>query len=265
MKKNRSTLMLVMLLVVVAIGLPYYFSSQKAAALDLKTKSAREEEKSFREKSALGEKIRKQSDEWKKSLDTLQIAMPANPDVPGAIRTLQGLTDSDAAPDRVRWLSGAITGIATKASAPAPVPTTVAGKSGTPTTVALAADPVAVAAPASNGYDLAINVEGSRAKVLAFVTKIQQKPDQLARLFAVKSVAFSLGTASSPGLTAASPATTVAGTDGSVIVKAEIKLRVTGFGSPVAVGGPQTPATAPIPAGPATSAVPSPVTSAPNP
>ncbi len=39
MKQTRSTLMLVALAIVVAIGLPYYRSSQKASALDVKTKA----------------------------------------------------------------------------------------------------------------------------------------------------------------------------------------------------------------------------------
>jgi hypothetical protein len=264
-KKNRSTLTLVALMVLVAIGLPYYFSSQKAAALDLKTKAAHDDEKTFRDKSALGERIRKQNDEWKKSLDTLQAAMPAKPDIQGAIRTLQALADVDTAPDGVRWVSGAISGVATKAPAPSSVATTVVAKSGAPTTVAVAADPLAAAAPTSTGYDFAINVEGSRAKVLAFVTKIQQKPDALPRLFAVKSVTLSQASVNSPALAGSSSATTVPTKDGSEMVKAEIKLRVTGFGPPEVAAGPQTPVTAPIPAGPATSVASAPATSAPNP
>jgi hypothetical protein len=262
-KKNRSTLLLVVLLVVVAIGGPYYFSSQKAAALDLKTKSAQDEVKSFREKSVLGERIRKQSDEWKKSLETLQAAMPANPDIQGAIRTLQGLTDGDAAPDRVKWISGTITGISTKARAAAPVTTTVAKKDGTSTTVAIATAPVA-ATTESTGFDLSISVEGSRAKVLAFVTKIQQKPEVLARLFAVKSVTLTPGPTSALASAGTSPATTAPTNDSSVIVKAEIKLKVTGFGTPT-VAESSSAATAPIAAGPATSVASSPATSAPNP
>jgi hypothetical protein len=263
-KKNRSTLLLVVLLVVVAIGGPYYLSSQKAAALDRETKTAQDQGKSFRDKSLLGERIRKQSDEWKKSLETLQAAMPANPDIQGAIRTLQGLTDVDAAPDRVKWISGTITGVSTKAPAAASVATTVAKKDGTATTVAVATDPVAETTEAT-GFDLSISVEGSRAKVLAFVTKIQQKPEVLARLFAVKSVTLSPGAGNTPAPAGSSPVTTVPSTDASAIVKAEIRLRVTGFGKPDQVGASQTPVTAPIPAGPATSVASAPATTAPNP
>lgn len=264
MKKNRSTLLLVLLLVVVAIGGPYYLSSQKAAALDLKTKSAQGETKSFKEKSVLGERIRKQSDEWKKSLETLQTAMPANPDIQGAIRTLQGLTDGDVAPDRVKWISGTITGISTRAPAAVPVTTTVAKKDGTSsTTVATAAAPVA-ATTESTGFDLSILVEGSRAKVLAFVTKIQQKPEVLARLFAVKSVTLTPGAANAQASAGASPVTSAPTNDASVIVKAEIKLKVTGFGTPTAADA-SAAATAPVAAGPATSVVSSPATSVPNP
>ncbi len=43
--------MLMALAVVVAIGLPYYLSSQKASALDVKTKASRTEEAAFKSKS----------------------------------------------------------------------------------------------------------------------------------------------------------------------------------------------------------------------
>lgn len=257
--------MLMVLLVIVAVGLPYYFSSQKATALDAKTKTARDEEKGFRETSQLGEKVRKQSDDWKKSLDTLQAAMPANQDVQGAIRTLQALTDNDISPDSVRWISGAISGIATKAPTPVPVETTIPAKGKTSTTVVAAADPKVLPPPASSGFDLSISVEGSRAKVLAFVSKIQQKPDALPRLFSVKSVTLAPGVVSAAAPAGASTPTTAPTTDANVMVKAEIKLKVTGFGSPTTAGTASTASASPIPAGPATSVASSPATSAPTP
>jgi hypothetical protein len=230
MKQNRSTLMLLALAVIVAVGLPYYLSSQKASALDVKTKTLKADEAAFKAKSVTGEKIRKAKLEWTAQQTLLAAAMPADPDIQGAIRTLQGLTDGDAAPDHVRWVSAQVTNVAaTTAAAPAVTTTVKPGTAVPKTTVKppAAADDVTTS---TGSFDITISVEGSRAKVLAFVTKIQQRPDVLPRLFAVKSVSMSVEKASpsTGGAAAAASATSV--TDQNT--KASVKLKVTTFGVP---------------------------------
>jgi hypothetical protein len=236
--------MLLALAVIVAIGLPYYLSSQKASALDVKTKAIKTEEAAFKAKSLTGEKVRKAKAEWTAQQALLAAAMPANPDIQGAIRTLQGLTDGDAAPDHVRWVSAAITGLTTGPAQPTVATTLKPGAASPKTTV----KPVTAAEGSTvptGGFDISISVEGSRAKVLAFVTKIQQRPDVLPRLFAVKSVSLTVDSAvpSTGGAIAADPKTT-----------AGVKLKVVTFGvAPEKAAADATAALAKIPAGAATT------------
>jgi hypothetical protein len=244
MKQNRSTLMLLALAIVVAIGLPYYLSSQKASALDVKTKALKVEEAAFKTKSVTGEKIRKAKVEWTAQQVLLTSAMPASPDIQGAIRTLQGLTEGDAAPDHVRWVTAQVTNVAAVQAVAPPVTTVKPGGAIPKTTVK-----PTPAADGSNiptgGFDITISVEGSRAKVLAFVTKIQQKPEVLPRLFAVKSVSLSVEKAT--------PLTGGAAV-GEQKATAGIKLKVTTFGvAPEKAAADAADAIAKIPAGAATS------------
>jgi hypothetical protein len=246
MKQTRSTLMLLALAIVVAIGLPYYLSSQKASALDVKTKALKTEEAAFKAKSVTGEKIRKAKVEWTAQQALLANAMPAVPDIQGAIRTLQGLTEGDAAPDHVRWVSAQVTNL-TKATAAEPAVTTTvkpgaAASSQTTVKKTAAADGPAIP---TGGFDINLSVEGSRAKVLAFVTKIQQKPDVLPRLFAVKSVNLTVeGAAPSTGGAAAAEQKTTA----------SVKLKVVTFGvAPEKAAADAAAAIAKVPAGAATS------------
>jgi hypothetical protein len=244
MKQTRSTVMLLVLAIVVAIGLPYYLSSQKASVLDVKTKALKAEEAAFKAKSVTGEKIRKAKVEWTAQQALLAAAMPADPDVQGAIRTLQGLTEGDAAPDHVRWVSAQVTNLTTAKDAAPAVTTTVKGATAPKTTVKAAAATDGPTIP-TGGFDINISVEGSRAKVLAFVTKIQQKPEGLQRLFAVKSVTLSVEKAA-------------AATDGAAAdqkATASIKLRVTTFGvAPEKAAADASAAVAKVPAGAATAA-----------
>jgi hypothetical protein len=228
MQKNQSKAILVGLVVVAAVGLPYYLSSQKAAALSAKTAAVRLEEKAFRDKSAVGAKIRSNATEWNKTRDLLAAAMPADADVQGAIRTLQALTDGDAAPDHVKWLQGSASNVVSvKAPASAEAATNAGAKSSASTsTPAATVAPSTSAAIPTGGFDMSISVSGSRNKVLAFVTKVQH-PDPLTRMFAVKSVSFSTDPPS--GAAAGSPAVAAA-VDGNVLVKATINLKVTTFG-----------------------------------
>jgi hypothetical protein len=242
MKQTRSTLMLLALAVIVAIGLPYYLSSQKASALDEKTKALKTEELAFKAKSVTGEKVRKAKAEWTAQQAVLAAAMPADPDIQGTIRTLQGLTEGDAAPDHVRWVSATVSNFAA-AQAPEPTVTTTV-KAGSP---APKTTPKASAAESSGtpvgGFDINISVEGSRAKVLAFVTKIQQKPEVMPRLFAVKSVNLTV----EPG-----PVAINGGSPAPVDPKvtASLKLKVTTFGVPTEKAkADATAATAKVPAG----------------
>jgi hypothetical protein len=251
MKQTRSTLMLMALAVAVAIGLPYYLSSQKASALDIKTQSLKTETAAFKTKSVTGEKIRKANAEWAAQQARLAAAMPADPDVQGAIRTLQGLTDGDAAPDRVRWVSASVTNlVAAKAAAPA-VPTIAkpgAAESKTPAKVSATKTDAAGATLPTGGFDITLSVEGSRAKVLAFITKIQQKPEVLPRLFAVTSVSLSVVSAAP---SSASPAGAVA-TDQKAT--AAVTLKVITFGvAPGKVAADATAAITKVPAGAAPS------------
>jgi hypothetical protein len=245
MKQTRSTLMLLALAIVVAIGLPYYLSSQKASALDIKTKALKTEEAAFKAKSVTGEKIRKAKADWTAQQAVLAAAMPADPDVQGAIRTLQGLTDGDAAPDRVRWVSATVSNLGV-AQAPEPaVATTVKEGSPAPKTIPKPSAPEGSSAPVG-GFDINITVEGSRAKILAFVTKIQQKPEVLPRLFAVKSVGLTVES----GVPSASGAAPVA-VDPKIT--ATLKLKVTTFGVPTAkAAADAADALAKVPAGAAT-------------
>jgi hypothetical protein len=248
MKQNRSTLMLIVLAIVVAIGLPYYISSQKATALDAKTAALRVEEKSFKEKSLVGERVRKQTADWTKVSQTIASAMPADPDVQGAIRSIQRLTEGDVAPDHVRWIQASVSNLTVAKAAEAAKSTTTVAKSGAK--AVSVETPKASGAIPKGGFDMSISVEGSRSKVLAFVTKIQQEP--LLRLFTVRSVGLTNNKTSSGG--AASSPTTVAG-DGNVIVTASIKLGVVTFGvtPPDAVVDPTTAKTQ-VSAGPAPTA-----------
>jgi hypothetical protein len=263
MKQQRSTIMLIVLALAVAIGLPYYFSSHKADALDVKTAKLKVEEKAFKDKSTAGAKIRKQSEEWNKTKDALTAAMPSDPDVQGAIRSLQALTDGDVAPDHVRWVQGSISNLVkAKAAAPAPAVKAADGEAAkTPaTTVKKATTDDSTPIP-SGGFDIGITVEGSRAKVLAFVTKMQQKPEQAARLFSVRSVVLTVQTSPNG---AATTSTTVAAagssTEGSVMVKAVISLKVTTFGA--TPEAPATSANTQVAAGPAPTIVEAPATTA---
>jgi hypothetical protein len=252
MKQNRSTLMLLALAVLVAIGLPYYLSSQKASALDVKTKALKSEEATFKAKSVTGEKIRKAKVEWTAQQASLAAAMPANPDIQGAIRTLQGLTAGDAAPDHVRWVSAQVTNLTTaQAVAPAVVTTVKAGDAAPKTTVKAAAVADGPAIP-SGGFDITISIEGSRAKVLAFVTKIQQKPEVLPRLFAVKSVSLSIDAAAPAAAASAAPVVGAAAADQRTT--ASVRLKVTTFGvAPEKAAAEAADAIAKIPAGAATA------------
>jgi hypothetical protein len=248
MKQTRSTLMLLVLAVVVAIGLPYYLSSQKASALDVKTKALKVEEAAFKAKSITGEKVRKANVEWTAQQELVAAAMPADPDIQGAIRTLQGLTEGDASPDRVRWLSAQVTNL-TKAQGAEPAVTT-STKPGTaaPKTTAKPTTAPDDSNTPTGGFDINITVEGSRAKVLAFVTKIQQKPELLPRLFAVKSVALSVET------TTSSTSGTAGAATAEQNAKATLKLKVVTFGvAPEKAAADAADAVAKIPAGAATS------------
>lgn len=221
--------MLLGLATIVTVGLPYYLSSQKATALDAKTTSLRSEESDFKAKSASGAKIRLQAVEWNAKRAELTTAMPSDPDVQGAIRSLQKLTTTDIEADHVRWVSATITNLSLAKAAPAPAPTAPVAGAPAPkvtTTVALSQDGESIP---SGGFDMAISIEGSRAKILAFVTKIQSSSDDLRRLFAVKSVNLSIQpiVAGGPG-----PTTTVQnGSEASTLVKADVKLKVTTFGA----------------------------------
>jgi hypothetical protein len=245
MKQTRSTLMLLALAVVVAIGLPYYLSSQKASALDVKTKALKADDTAFRAKSVTGEKVRKAKAEWTAQQALLAAAMPIKPDIQGAIRTLQSLTEGDAAPDHVRWVSAQVTNLTTAQAAEPAVTTTVKSGAAAPvTTVKKPAAPDGATIP-TGGFEININVEGSRAKVLAFVTKIQQKPEALPRLFAVKSVSLTVESAASStgGAAAVEPKST-----------ASVKLKVTTFGiAPEKAAGDAADALAKVSAGAATS------------
>jgi hypothetical protein len=245
MKQNRSTLVLLALAIVVAIGLPYYLSSQKASALDVKTKALKAEEATFKAKSLTGEKIRKAKVEWTVQHDLLAAAMPANPDIQGAIRTLQGLTEGDAAPDHVRWVSAQVTNLTVAQAAERVVATTVKPGAEAAKTTAKPIAPADGPAIPVGGFDITISVEGSRAKVLAFIAKIQQKPEALPRLFAVKSVSLSVEKA-------ATPASGAAANDQDT--KASVKLKVVTFGvTPEKAAADAANATAKVPAGAANS------------
>jgi hypothetical protein len=254
MKQNRSTIMLLALAILVAIGLPYYLSSQKASALDDKTKSLKADETAFKAKSVTGEKIRKAKVEWTAQQALLGAAMPANPDIQGAIRTLQGLTAGDAAPDHVRWVSAQVANLTTAQAATPEVTTTV--KSGEAAPKAVVKKTTVADGPAvpTGGFDITISIEGSRAKVLAFVTKIQQKPEVLPRLFAVKSVSLSVDAAApAPAGPAAAPATAGAA-PADQKTTASVKLKVTTFGvTPEKAAADAADAIAKVPAGAATS------------
>jgi hypothetical protein len=246
MKQTRSTLMLLALAVIVAIGLPYYLSSQKASALDVKTAALKSETAALKLKSGTGEKVRKAAAEWTAQQALLAGAMPANPDIQGAIRTLQGLTDGDAAPDRVRWVSASVANLTAGTSGPA-VATTVKPDAAAPKTTAKPTSTAGGSTSPSGGFDINISVEGSRAKILAFVTKIQQRPEILPRLFAVKSVTLAVDKAGPPSA------------DGAVapiqLATATLKLKVTTFGvAPEKASAEAAAAIAKVPAGAATSA-----------
>ena len=226
--------MLIGLAVIVAIGLPYYLSSQKAAALDVETTALQRAATEFTQKSLTGTKVRKQSPEWTKARELLTTSMPSDPDVPGAIRALQELADGDdALPDHVRWIGAQISNAIIARPAALATPAVPAeGEQKTPTSVS----PVIKRAPATDvaetstgGYDVSIVVEGSRSKVLAFVSKIQRGGDPLTRLFSVKSV--NLAAQISP--TGPTPGAPIVSEDDAV-VKADIKLKVTLFGVEVA-------------------------------
>jgi hypothetical protein len=261
MKQTRSTLMLLALAVIVAIGLPYYLSSQKASALDVKTAALKAETAALKAKSATGEKVRKATAEWTATQALLAAAMPANPDIQGAIRTLQGLTDGDAAPDRVRWVSASVANLVAGAAEPT-VTTTAKPGAAAPKTTTKPTPAAGGSTNPSGGFDINITVEGSRAKVLAFVTKIQQKPEMLPRLFAVKSVTLTVEKAAAPSADGAAAPIQLA--------TASLKLKVVTFGIPPEKAAADTAAAiAKVPAGAAT-AVPSgtntvPTTIAPKP
>jgi hypothetical protein len=224
MKQTRSTLMLLAVAVLVAIGLPYYLSNQKASALDVKTKGLKSEEAAFKAKSITGEKIRKAKAEWTAQQAVLAAAMPADPDIQGAIRTLQGLTEGDAAPDHVRWISANVSNLKAAQSPVPAVATTVKTGSAAPKTTPKTSVAEGSTSPVGS-FEINISVEGSRTKVLAFVTKIQQRPEELRRLFAVKSVNLTVES-TIPSNGGAAPVSN------DPNVTAGLRLEVTTFGVP---------------------------------
>jgi hypothetical protein len=249
MKQTRSTLMLLALAILVAIGLPYYLSSQKASALDVKTKALKTEEAAFKAKSVTGEKIRKAKAEWTAQQAVLAAAMPADPDIQGAIRTLQGLTEGDAAPDHVRWISANVSNL--KAAQPPQPAVTTTVKTGSPVPKTTPTTSAAEGSTSPVGsFEINISVEGSRAKVLAFVTKIQQRPEGPRRLFAVKSVNLTVESTASP-IGGAAPVAN------DPKITAGMRLEVTTFGVASEKAAADAAAVlAKVPAGAATSAPP---------
>ncbi len=174
--------------------------------------------------------------------------MPADPDIQGAIRTLQGLTDGDAAPDHVRWVSASVTNLTTATGCYACGHDDGEARRRSPkdarSSRVAAADGTTIP---TGGFDISLSVEGSRAKVLAFVTKIQQRPEVLPRLFAVKSVSLSVETAAPS-------------TGGAVRIAADqkatasVKLKVITFGvAPEKAAADAAAAIAKVPAGAATT------------
>jgi hypothetical protein len=231
MKKNRSTLLLGGLVVIVAVGLPFHLSRQRAATLDVATKQLKTEETGFHEKVTTGAKVRKNAAEWTRTREILAAAMPPDADIQGAIRSMQALTESDGG--SVKWLQATASNLqVAKAATPTATtsPAKPAADSETKTTLA----PKEATSLQTGGFDLTISVSGTRNKVLAFVTKLEQKPDQQHRVFVVKNMNLTPD-ASAPGVAvvAGAPSATSL-SDGNAPVKATISLKVTTFGTPAA-------------------------------
>ena len=238
-KKSRSTIMLSALVVIVVVGLPFYLSRQRAATLDVATKKLKTEEAAFVEKASTGAKIRKNAAEWTRTREVLAAAMPPDADIQGAIRSMQALTESDGG--SVKWLQGTASNLKTVKPAAAPAATADAkAKTGTESTTKTTVAPKESSTFPTGGFDLTISVSGTRDKVLAFITKLEQKPDQQHRVFVVKNMNLTNQTAAAGATPAAGAATAPSLSDGNAPVNATISLRVTTFGTPTAKASAET-------------------------
>jgi hypothetical protein len=246
MKKNTSMYILVFIVALLVVGGPFYFGRNKAASLDKGTKTYRTEEKGFKEKSKIGQKVRDKKEDWNKAKTYLEGGLPAEPDIQNAIRTLQTLAGAPpvavdgATPvitDDVRWVQGSVTDVVL-AKAPAKTVQTDENASGKKTTTTTVKSSVTTVAPTptalTSTFDVTIAVEGGMGKVLAFVSRIQSKENPVSPLFVVSQATVTFGAANDAATTASTTSTTTPPVTNpgenpfeKKIVKATISLKVT--------------------------------------
>jgi hypothetical protein len=198
MKQNRQMIFLAVLVVVLAIGGPSWLARKQAAGLDLKTKATDEQVKALKGKTDQAKVVKKNKANYTAALDKARAAMPSDNDVKGAIRSLQSLAIASGL-EWIGYSSSNIVDASVKGGVKdkAPVPTkeeaaalAKAAKSAGPTTTVAAG----VSAPQTftvGGFDLSINVKGTRTDVLGYLEKIRSLPSP-SRLFVVTSVALDL-------------------------------------------------------------------------
>jgi hypothetical protein len=198
MKQNRQMILLAVLVVVLAIGGPSWLARKQAAGLDLKTKATDEQVKVLKGKTDQAKVVKKNKANYTAALDKARAAMPSDNDVKGAIRSLQSLAIASGL-EWIGYSSSNIIDASVKGGVKdkAPVPTkeeaaalAKAAKSAGPTTTVAAG----VSAPQTftvGGFDLSINVKGTRTDVLGYLEKIRSLPSP-SRLFVVTTVALDL-------------------------------------------------------------------------
>jgi hypothetical protein len=224
MKQNRQMIFLAVLVVVLAIGGPSWLARKQAAGLDLKTKATDEQVKALKSKTDQAKIVKKNKANYTAALDKARAAMPSDNDVKGAIRSLQSLAIASG----LEWVGYSSSNIVdasvkgtVKDKAPAPTKEEAAAlakaaKSAGPTTTVAAG----VSAPQTftiGGFDLSINVKGTRTDVLGYLEKIRSLPSP-SRLFVVTSVALDL----KRGIGAADAS-------GDRSLEAQISVHATGF------------------------------------
>jgi hypothetical protein len=254
MKQNRQVVLAALLAVIIAVGGPFYIARGQAKALDAKTSITEDQTKELKTKVDQAKLVKKNRENYTTALDKVRGAMPADNDIQGAIKSLQDL----AIASNVEWISFGISSVVTTDAKAAPAPakaaenedektTTTTVAKGTATTVAPSVYPV-------GGFDVAVELRGTHADVLAYLDKIRtaQSP---ARLFVVTTVAMDFRELDK------APS---AGSDGKTTTK--VTLRAPSFGarsakdgvtngaSPVAAGetpvAPAVPTTTPTPNSP---------------
>ena len=246
------------------VGGPAYFGKKEVSALNAERQSTDSQTMTLESDIARGKKVLSDALSYADSLNRLEVAMPTEPDINGAIRALENLS----ANAQVTWKSGSSAAPNCKKDVEAPTTVPVSGDAKKDAT----ATPATTAAPSGKQptpivkeyptckFDLAVVIEGSFENIMTYLELIRSLsgPDSAQRLFVVKNANVSLP---KPVATQGTPlaATNGASADASR-VSATLTLGLVSFGSPPVAAKAPVSASAGAGASPVTSAVALPTT-----